>query len=359
MDGGRTRRRLNGDTHVAVKPPAYASGWYAVALERELKSGSVITRKLAGREIMLFRTVSGKVVAAEPYCPHLGAHIGRGGKVLGELVVCPFHGFGFDTSGACVNTPYGPPPSGASLQTLPVFIYLDVIMVHHGLPDKPAPSAPELPALDGGWGRVKFKRMHTNAYHLDILENSFDVGHLSAVHRFSDASVATPLQIQEMNASTEYSMTRILPFNKRISLNARVTLYGLGLAVSEISLGAWKIRQLSLPTPADRREADIIVGIAVHKRGTSGWARTIMIPVEFIARSITLKLIMSEYRRDFKIWESKVYLDRPKLARNEGSIGKYRQWARRFYVADPPVDVGPSVTAFVNDKDQLIAASRL
>ena len=34
------------------------------------------------------------------FCPHMGAHLGMGGVVVGNLLQCPFHGWSFDTSGA-------------------------------------------------------------------------------------------------------------------------------------------------------------------------------------------------------------------------------------------------------------------
>ncbi|WP_425436809.1 Rieske 2Fe-2S domain-containing protein [Mycobacterium rhizamassiliense] len=41
----------------------------------------------------MYRTKSGLARAIEAYCPHLGAHLGHGGKVLGDELHCPFHAF--------------------------------------------------------------------------------------------------------------------------------------------------------------------------------------------------------------------------------------------------------------------------
>src|SRR5689334_23634300 len=39
------------------------------------------------------------------YCPHLGAHLGIGGTVVGDSIKCPFHAWRFGGDGACVDVP--------------------------------------------------------------------------------------------------------------------------------------------------------------------------------------------------------------------------------------------------------------
>src|SRR5215467_3099159 len=89
------------------------NSWYALGFSSELKHGAVLTRTLAEHELVLFRTRSGRACVMDAYCPHLGAHLGVGGRVEGETIRCPFHAFRFDTAGSCVATGYGtkPPPT--------------------------------------------------------------------------------------------------------------------------------------------------------------------------------------------------------------------------------------------------------
>jgi phenylpropionate dioxygenase-like ring-hydroxylating dioxygenase large terminal subunit len=37
------------------------------------------------KEVVLYRTFSGGVRACEPYCAHIGAHLGHGGMVGGRF----------------------------------------------------------------------------------------------------------------------------------------------------------------------------------------------------------------------------------------------------------------------------------
>ncbi|CAD5991328.1 Phenylpropionate dioxygenase and related ring-hydroxylating dioxygenases, large terminal subunit [Streptomyces sp. KY70] len=97
----------------------YPSGWAALAFSDELRPGSVLTRPLAGSDVVLYRLGSGSLRAVRPYCPHLGAHLGLA-KVDGDDLVCPFHAFAFGPDGACVRTGYGTPPPRSTLTRLPV-----------------------------------------------------------------------------------------------------------------------------------------------------------------------------------------------------------------------------------------------
>lgn len=55
----------------------------------------------------LFRGEDSRVRAVDAYCPHLGASLSAGGRVLGNCIECPFHGWRFDgDTGKCNHIPY-------------------------------------------------------------------------------------------------------------------------------------------------------------------------------------------------------------------------------------------------------------
>ena len=86
--------------------PPYADGWFQVAYTAELQPGDVTPLKYFGRDLVLFRTESGRACVLDAHCPHLGAHLGHGGEVCGESVRCPFHAWSFDGDGTCTGVPY-------------------------------------------------------------------------------------------------------------------------------------------------------------------------------------------------------------------------------------------------------------
>jgi len=63
-------------------------GWYQIAFDREVTEGihplSVERRLIAVRR-------ADKIRVFDAVCPHRGAHLGHGGKLDGEAVICPFH----------------------------------------------------------------------------------------------------------------------------------------------------------------------------------------------------------------------------------------------------------------------------
>ena len=98
--------------------PPFPKGWYALGLSGELRPGELRAAQWMGEETVLFRTERGEAALMGAYCPHLGAHMGYGGRVQGETVRCPFHGFCFDTRGECASIPYGtriPPKARAEV----------------------------------------------------------------------------------------------------------------------------------------------------------------------------------------------------------------------------------------------------
>ena len=56
-------------------------GWYALAYSAELSLGDVKPLFYFDEHMVLFRTEAGQAHVMEAFCPHLGAHLGHGGKV--------------------------------------------------------------------------------------------------------------------------------------------------------------------------------------------------------------------------------------------------------------------------------------
>ncbi|NRA09648.1 MAG: Rieske 2Fe-2S domain-containing protein, partial [Myxococcales bacterium] len=77
-------------------------GWYHVAASEEVEAGQVRSLRFFGRDLVLFRTESGEAIVLDAHCPHLGAHLGHGGQVVGESIRCPFHAWRFGSDGRCV-----------------------------------------------------------------------------------------------------------------------------------------------------------------------------------------------------------------------------------------------------------------
>ncbi len=136
------------------RPPGIPNGWFAVAWSKDLADGEVKRARYFDQELVIFRTRSGTAVVLDAYCPHLGAHLGYGGKVVGDTLRCPFHAWRYDSTGQCIEIPYAVRiPPKARIPTWPVVEKNGFIMVwYHGKGEPPAWEIPDIPEYgDEGW----------------------------------------------------------------------------------------------------------------------------------------------------------------------------------------------------------------
>jgi phenylpropionate dioxygenase-like ring-hydroxylating dioxygenase large terminal subunit len=79
--------------------------WYIVCHSSDLHAGGKpLATSLYGLPIAVFRTVRGEVGALLDRCPHRNVPLSDG-SVDGELLRCGYHGWAFDTAGACRSIP--------------------------------------------------------------------------------------------------------------------------------------------------------------------------------------------------------------------------------------------------------------
>jgi len=99
--------------------PASPASWYLFCDSRSIRQGP-FSQRILGRQLVAFRTASGRVAVMDAHCAHLGADLGCG-SVVGETLQCPFHHWRYGPDGVCAALPnQAPVPSFARLQTYPV-----------------------------------------------------------------------------------------------------------------------------------------------------------------------------------------------------------------------------------------------
>lgn len=89
------------------KPPLSMrpTGWFQVAWSAQITVGAVHRMSYFGREMVAWRAQSGELAVMDAHCEHLGAHLGHGGHVEGDRIVCPFHGWEWNRDGRNVCIP--------------------------------------------------------------------------------------------------------------------------------------------------------------------------------------------------------------------------------------------------------------
>ena len=86
-------------------PPFYPNGWLPVLESSALKKSQILPIFAFGNDLVAFRSTAGEVTVLDAYCPHLGAHLGYGGRVMDDTVNCPFHGWVVNQNGDCIHIP--------------------------------------------------------------------------------------------------------------------------------------------------------------------------------------------------------------------------------------------------------------
>jgi nitrite reductase/ring-hydroxylating ferredoxin subunit len=332
------------------------------AFSDELRPGRVLLRSFMGTELVLFKTRAGDAAATDPYCPHLGAHMGFGGEVVGEALRCPFHGFRFDTDGACVGTGYGTrPPASARLRTWPIREQNGLVLVHHGEEDR-GPSW-EIPAVDDrGWSAPVHLAVRLATHPQETTENSVDLGHFAYVHGYRSVRILRDVVSEGPYLSTEFEVERPWPLVGRLSRGTLLKfqfethIYGLGYSLVHvrIPLAGLEARLWVLPTSVDAGHLVLRMAASVPPVAPRGRLLRLRPVGKVVQKAIAygmLRALLTDARQDFRVWEHKKYLDRPSLAQGDGPIGAYRRWARQFYPraeerdADNLVDCSADVTA--------------
>ena len=79
------------------------NNWYIAAASAEVE-GNILSRKINGQAILLYRKTDGSGAALRDACPHKGFPLSKG-VVIGDDVRCGYHGISFAGDGHCTHIP--------------------------------------------------------------------------------------------------------------------------------------------------------------------------------------------------------------------------------------------------------------
>jgi nitrite reductase/ring-hydroxylating ferredoxin subunit len=313
---------------------SFPKGWFTVAWSSELSPGDVRPLSYFGRDLVLFRTQGGTPVVLDAHCPHLGAHLGHGGKIDGESIVCPFHAWRFDARGQCTEIPYAKRiPPRAATACWPLIEKNGVIMVWHD-PAGGAPSfeLPDVPFMrDPSWLPEEAHAEWTISSHVqELVENAVDQSHFLSVHSLPAAEVFD-MQL-EAECMTMHGRFVMQAGQDPAELVWR--FHGLSFGyVHTKNPGGIENCQLLMYTPIDEERVHVRFTTIVKRVRDDGLSRRIM----DATNAETIRL----FNQDIDIWHAKIYRARPELAQGDGDFMKYRRWASQFYRTTPEASEQP------------------
>lgn len=158
------------------------NAWYVCAWDHEV-TREMRRRIILDEPVLLFRRDDGMPVALEDRCCHRQAPLSMG-KLVGNIVQCPYHGLQFDSTGACVKIPSQDRiPASARIKNFPVMEKNQWIWIWMGDPARADPALIEdFHWMDGAkWGAAG-SYLHVEANYLLLVENLLDTTHLPFLH---------------------------------------------------------------------------------------------------------------------------------------------------------------------------------
>jgi nitrite reductase/ring-hydroxylating ferredoxin subunit len=299
-------------------------GWFKVAMPGDIPTATVVTRRLFGTDLVLWRDEDGVIACQEAFCPHLGAHLGVGGTIESSCIRCPFHGWAFDAAGDNREIPYAARPNGkAKLRTYPTRQHAGIVFAwYHPAGIPPLWELMEIPEYDDSeYGQYQVFDFTIKTCLQELGENGFDHAHFQFVH--SHPKVGTVEKIEFRGFDRTVLTSQQFPSSKG-PVDARIDIFGRGpgMAVTRYH-GLIDASLIGCSTPVDEETSNLTFLFSLKNPDRDQHVANI---AKAFVTSVT-----SEVGQDIPIWENKRYQPTPALASSEKPITQYRHWFRQFY----------------------------
>ncbi len=158
--------------------------WYFVCRGKDLAAGETLRFSLYDQPIVVFRDARGELGALLDRCPHRNVPL-SGGKVEGDGLRCPYHGWRFATDGRCLEVPalVGEPDAMARRAGAFALRERQGLVWIWGEPGVEPTRAPhELPHLGAPGYTSAIQSFEVDATLHAVAENTLDVPHTAYLH---------------------------------------------------------------------------------------------------------------------------------------------------------------------------------
>lgn len=189
--------------------PFLLNCWYVAGFAWEFNR-ALLPRTILERPLVFFRTEQGAPVALADRCVHRSFPLSRS-RLVGDTVVCGYHGLTYDPEGACVvATALGGRPPALGVRSYPLREQGPLVWIWMGdqppadeLPIGDWPASPDWPASQ--------QYYHLPASYIALHENLLDLTHLTVLHEASFGTpdyAAAPFEMTLDEANGRFAVTR-------------------------------------------------------------------------------------------------------------------------------------------------------
>lgn len=205
---------------LACEQPYPKRQWWAIAYSSEV-TRQILGRTILGERVIMYRKEAGGVAVHAGHCPHRSYPLEKS-CLKGDAVQCGYHGFTFDSSGACVHVPSQERiPQKSSLRTYPAEERGGLVWVWTG--EAAQADVSLIPDTDGvglgeGWTIDVSPLVTIKGRYTLLIDNLLDLSHASFIHSDtipgSEAIAALPVTITEDERSLKVERVGVnLPTN--------------------------------------------------------------------------------------------------------------------------------------------------
>ncbi|OBI44018.1 Rieske 2Fe-2S domain-containing protein [Mycobacterium sp. E796] len=320
------------------KPPLSMkpTGWFQVAWSDEIDVGDVHRMTYFGEEMIAWRAESGPLTVMNAFCEHLGAHLGFGGQVVGEVLQCGFHGWQWSQEGRNVCIPYQNRPNrGRRIRTYPVVERNESVYVWHDVRGRePYFDVPDLFAdFNDGSNPDEFhrpRRLYCERLEIHpqyVQENGVDFAHFRYVHGTPEAvftrhDFAEPVSFVDFKLAFAFGAPSDEAQTDVVESCVEAINGGLGVTVTR-SYGLLAGRTVQGVTPVDDYTSDVRFTAYIGKDDAA---------YSEADAQVFSQEVIKQFEQDIVIWQHQRYSDPPALATAEyAGFTAIRQWAKQFY----------------------------
>lgn len=319
----------------------FPTGWYQVEWSSRLGTGEVKSVRFFDTELVIYRTEAGVAQVIDAFCPHLGAHIGHGGCVKGEVLACPWHGWEWDLQGRNTHIPFVDRvnPTARLLQWETREIDGLIIVWYDATGERPTwefPGVPEFSDHDGYYEPLEVVVGPETVKPQQPRENTADLYHFPFVHGSGKPSALDVVEerghilYETMNHELgEGRETTWLTPNGPITSRIVTYLYALGIGVDRIEVDeTLRTAQTVCVTPVNASQSLFFSTCTANR-----------VPGETEPTLRNRRMMESQHLQimnDFDVWANQRYVQKPLYsdAAEGRAISRFRRWANQFYPAD-------------------------
>ncbi|MGE3245532.1 MAG: Rieske 2Fe-2S domain-containing protein [Beijerinckiaceae bacterium] len=183
MDGSNV---VSGVVQPLVSGHFIRNAWYMAGWASEVADGKILTRKIIGEPVVVFRTQDGSLAALEDRCPHRWAPLSRGNLIGNGNIQCAYHGLEFDRTGMCVNNPHrgGSIPHTAKIASYTAVEKHRCIWVWMGDREPDPAKIPDYSVIDNPapFEDTAEDMIKIEANYKLIVDNLLDLSHVAYLH---------------------------------------------------------------------------------------------------------------------------------------------------------------------------------